>query len=1187
MKRKTSPADFADSTTLPKKKVRKSRAERRAERQATLPIHKRPIVCPPDRAGRHPLFRLGGLLARTLIIWLTSAGFTMFLSDAIQTGVSHPFILVITLITVALGMIFVHGGPVGKLVAGLLAAGSVAVPVMADPRMITDIPFSFVALYNAALARLYKVGYLAYEQFAVEITSTPTPAETLCTIGIGIIGMVFSVIFAACFARRVRLVFPAILTSSLLVVILTYNIYSKYESNLPIVLVMVSFASILVMAAYDRLYSEKNKNQYDTQHKLFADTDRPPMPAAYTDAKSRRKARRASRAELRAKRRTHTATVADELDEYFNTDKKKKKASAGKSAEEKKAEKRAHREIMREVRRVRRYDRTVAQSRFAMSGYAGVAVLLACLLTIALPALLIQERSRPIEFIDEKLTFARDYVTALLQGDDDALDRLEYEADADNFKPHSTALEQLEFTGKQIFYIQTRYATNFYLRGWIGTDYIDGAWVADYDLDTYQSLFGKELSPAEEMRYQFYHYMAPSLVDDRDPDDGIAYPDYYLNRFGSNLQYGFVSTLVAMRRVNSPSTLAYFPASFATRYGLLQFPAEGATVLEAHDLTYVNYYDGLYTGRNLHESGLEYATIAYAPVMTNSYWIENQATLQTAYNLQKEAMLVNNSGGKLTLNIYEDPTTGLVIHTYTKKENKTETTWRFYHEQSSRSGTMVTVMTDVGMLQIIMDGSHPIDAVLNGDVSIRVESGEGGTISSFYMTETYDKNMTDAERVELRNYLSTEQSYADFVYKTYLGTSGSEALRELAATIRAQAHTEEEQTAYYETIPDDPETPEDDSYIYEKKVIVNVPADVSLAAVRNSTTADAYVQRDLLVRNVIDYVIDEMGCTYTITPDLTRVDASLDGVENFLFNTQEGYCVQFASAATLLLREMGIPARYAEGYIASDLRKQAGADFVYSGYVRDYQAHAWVEVYFDGIGWIQYETTPQYYIGMYGADNTAADTPITPVLPEESETRPEETETNAPILDDTDTEPEETESLGEDDATAAAITRGSLIAMGVLLVIAAVGVLLYLIISRARAAEDHRQSIATQVLEPGFGTHTAEADRREMALELTDAVMDLLAAFDLSPAPGEFTEAYAARLTAELAPAKERPVKPTEPLPDVAAAFFGVASEEFGHGMSIEEMKALAALYLYLHREVRRRLTLGERLRLRYIKRKI
>ena len=136
----------------------------------------------------------------------------------------------------------------------------------------------------------------------------------------------------------------------------------------------------------------------------------------------------------------------------------------------------------------------------AKLSFAASAVLLTCLIAIALPSLLIKGNFNTIQAIDEKMELARNYVTALLRGDDDELDRLEYKADSDNFTPHSTKLEQLEFTGMQVFFLQSRYNTNYYLRGWIGTDYEDGAWLAVDEelLAEYQSLFTKKGTPAEE-----------------------------------------------------------------------------------------------------------------------------------------------------------------------------------------------------------------------------------------------------------------------------------------------------------------------------------------------------------------------------------------------------------------------------------------------------------------------------------------------------------------------------------------------------------------------------------------------------------------------------------------------------------------------------------------------------------------
>jgi hypothetical protein len=88
---------------------------------------------------------------------------------------------------------------------------------------------------------------------------------------------------------------------------------------------------------------------------------------------------------------------------------------------------------------------------------------------------------------------------------------------------------------------------------------------------------------------------------------------------------------------------------------------------------------------------------------------------------------------------------------------------------------------------------------------------------------------------------------------------------------------------------------------------------------------------------------------YSLAPASSR--NGQDFVEFFLDESHEGYCVHFASAAVLLLRSAGYPARYAEGY-AVPCPDGLWAD------VPDYNAHAWVEVYCGGTGWVPVEVTP-------------------------------------------------------------------------------------------------------------------------------------------------------------------------------------------------------------------------------------
>lgn len=128
-----------------------------------------------------------------------------------------------------------------------------------------------------------------------------------------------------------------------------------------------------------------------------------------------------------------------------------------------------------------------------------------------------------------------------------------------------------------------------------------------------------------------------------------------------------------------------------------------------------------------------------------------------------------------------------------------------------------------------------------------------------------------------------------------------------------------------------------------------------------------------IVQSVIDYYQENIP--YTIKPGKTPYKE--DFVNNFLLEKKKGYCSHYASAAVLIYRHLGVPARYVEGY-AIDYEQIYNADLIdeakysdyYKGYselgetalvsvkVTDADAHAWVEVYDRQKGWYPVEVTP-------------------------------------------------------------------------------------------------------------------------------------------------------------------------------------------------------------------------------------
>jgi protein-glutamine gamma-glutamyltransferase len=103
-----------------------------------------------------------------------------------------------------------------------------------------------------------------------------------------------------------------------------------------------------------------------------------------------------------------------------------------------------------------------------------------------------------------------------------------------------------------------------------------------------------------------------------------------------------------------------------------------------------------------------------------------------------------------------------------------------------------------------------------------------------------------------------------------------------------------------------------------------------------------------VVHRVENYLLQEGRYHYT-------TDVGTPGIEpllEFLFHTHRGYCQHFAGAAALLLRVAGVPSRVVVGFATGE---QVDHD---TWAVRDEDAHAWIEVYFPGVGWVPFNPTP-------------------------------------------------------------------------------------------------------------------------------------------------------------------------------------------------------------------------------------
>lgn len=88
---------------------------------------------------------------------------------------------------------------------------------------------------------------------------------------------------------------------------------------------------------------------------------------------------------------------------------------------------------------------------------------------------------------------------------------------------------------------------------------------------------------------------------------------------------------------------------------------------------------------------------------------------------------------------------------------------------------------------------------------------------------------------------------------------------------------------------------------------------------------------------------------YTLRPPLL---GDTDTIDKFLFETQKGFCSHYAGSFVFMMRAVGIPARIVVGYLGGEWNKNS--DYMA---VRQYDAHAWAEVWLEGEGWKRVDPT--------------------------------------------------------------------------------------------------------------------------------------------------------------------------------------------------------------------------------------
>lgn len=201
-------------------------------------------------------------------------------------------------------------------------------------------------------------------------------------------------------------------------------------------------------------------------------------------------------------------------------------------------------------------------------------------------------------------------------------------------------------------------------------------------------------------------------------------------------------------------------------------------------------------------------------------------------------------------------------------------------------------------------------------------------------------------------------------------------------------------------------------------------------------------------QRILSYLEENISYSETIAPHAPESDF----IEEFLLQTRSGYDLHYASAATLMMRYFGIPARYVEGYLITPEAAEAAApdeSILLDGSC----GHAWCEIYQDGVGWIPFETAPKYLSLMEQADVLLAPQ-ATENQPADAPEQTPQQESSLDMEEDIFDDPEDEEERDEN-----TLPSGWTRIAGLLLLLALLLALVILLLRRRHALALRRQSI--------------------------------------------------------------------------------------------------------------------------------
>ena len=229
---------------------------------------------------------------------------------------------------------------------------------------------------------------------------------------------------------------------------------------------------------------------------------------------------------------------------------------------------------------------------------------------------------------------------------------------------------------------------------------------------------------------------------------------------------------------------------------------------------------------------------------------------------------------------------------------------------------------------------------------------------------------------------------------------------------------------------------------YAESTYMYVPEDKIPRIVELCNTSGVRKGNYTAATNFIINTLNEMT-TYTTSPG--NAPSGVDIAEYFLFDSGKGFCQQYATTAALMYRLLGLPSRYVTGYMVTPSDFHQNSDGTYTAIATDEKAHAWVEVYVDGTGWIPTEVTfSQDEIDQGGSTAGDDNNPTEEPTSEEATTEPTENTTEPSDLTEPTTEPNNTNSSDDNNSMSEMLIQAlKIVVTAVITVVVTIAVILF------------------------------------------------------------------------------------------------------------------------------------------------